>query len=84
MIAGAVEEQTATTSEIGQSVAEAAKGSTEISKNISDVAQVAENTRNCAGETEKSTLKLTEMARELNRLIAQFDVGDQKEKPVSK
>jgi methyl-accepting chemotaxis protein len=40
-IAGAVEEQTATTSEIGRNVGEAAKGSSEIAQNITGVAQAA-------------------------------------------
>jgi len=40
----AVEEQTATTSEIGRNVNDAAKGSAEINQNIVGVAQAAENT----------------------------------------
>jgi methyl-accepting chemotaxis protein len=38
-IAGAVEEQTATTSEIGGTIAEAAQGTIEISQNITGVSK---------------------------------------------
>jgi methyl-accepting chemotaxis protein len=43
-IASAVEEQTATTNEIGRNVAEAARGSAEIAENIVSVAQAARET----------------------------------------
>jgi hypothetical protein len=48
-IASAVEEQTATTNEIGRNVAEAARGSAEIAENIVSVAQAAVRPRRVRG-----------------------------------
>jgi methyl-accepting chemotaxis protein len=73
-IATAVEEQTATTSEIGRNVQEAAKGSTEIAENISGVAQAAQSTSSGATETQASAGELSRMAGELKRLVGQFRV----------
>ena len=52
-IASAVEEQTATTSEISRNVAEAAKGSSEIAQNITGVAQAARSTTEGASNTQE-------------------------------
>ncbi len=71
-IASAVEEQTATTNEIGRNVAEAAKGSSEIAQNITGVAQAAQNTTAGAGDTQKAAGELSRMASELQRLVSQF------------
>jgi len=73
-IASAVEEQTATTNEIGRNVGEAAKGTTEIAHNITGVAEAAKNTTNGALETQKAAVALSEMAGLLQSLIAQFKV----------
>jgi methyl-accepting chemotaxis protein len=65
-IAGAVEEQTATTNEIGRNVAEAAKGSSEIAENISGVAQAAQHTSAGASEVllaSKEVSKVTEQMK---------------------
>jgi methyl-accepting chemotaxis protein len=53
-IASAVEEQTATTNEIGRNVAEAARGSAEIAENIVSVAQAAGETSQGAGRTQQA------------------------------
>lgn len=73
-IASAVEEQTATTNEIGRNVAEASKGTTEIARNITGVAMAAQNTTNGAVETQSSAVALNDMAVSLNTLVSQFKV----------
>ena len=71
-IASAVEEQTATTNEIGRNVSEAAKGSAEIVHNITSVAQAAQSTTAGASETRRSSEKLADMAQTLRELVSQF------------
>jgi methyl-accepting chemotaxis protein len=71
-IASAIEEQSATTNEIGRTLAEAAKGSTDISKNIGGVAEAARATTVGATETSKSAHTLEKMAAELQTLVSQF------------
>jgi methyl-accepting chemotaxis protein len=71
-IASAIEEQSATTNEIGRTLAEAAKGSTDISKNIGGVAEAAHATTVGATDTSKSAQSLEKMAAELRTLISQF------------
>jgi methyl-accepting chemotaxis protein len=71
-IASAVEEQTATTGEIGRNVAEAAKGSNEIAHNISGVAQAAQGTTEGAVNAKNSADELSRLAVELQKLVAQF------------
>jgi methyl-accepting chemotaxis protein len=75
-IASAVEEQTATTNEIGRNVAEAAKGSSEIAQNITAVAQAAQNTTEGANNTLRASQELARMASELQELVAQFKYED--------
>jgi methyl-accepting chemotaxis protein len=71
-IASAVEEQTATTNEIGRNVAEAAKGSSEIALNITAVAQAALGTTEGAGNARMAAAELARMAAELQKLVGQF------------
>jgi methyl-accepting chemotaxis protein len=71
-IAAAVEEQTATTNEIGRNVSEAAKGTTEIAQNISGVATAARSTSAGSGETQKAAGELARMATTLQGLVGQF------------
>ncbi len=71
-IASAVEEQTATTSEIGRNVGEAAQGSHEIAQNIAGVAQAVRGTTEGAGNTRGSADELSRVAAELQKLVAQF------------
>ncbi len=71
-IASAVEEQTATTNEIGRNVTEAAKGSGEIAQNITGVASAAESTSSGATDTQKAASELARMASELQQLVGQF------------
>ncbi len=71
-IASAVEEQTATTAEIGRNVTEAAKGTTEITENISGVAQAAKDTSQGIGQTQQAATQLAKMAADLQSLVGQF------------
>ncbi len=73
-IASAVEEQTATTNEIGRNVNEAAKGTVEIASNISGVATAAASTTSGANDTQKAAMELSRMANELQRLVSRFQI----------
>lgn len=73
-IASAVEEQTATTNEIGRNVAEAARGATEIAQSISSVAGVADDTRSGALSTRESASGLSVMAEMLRETVGKFQV----------
>jgi methyl-accepting chemotaxis protein len=72
-IASAVEEQTATTSEIGQSIGEAATGSAEIAQNITQAAQAAQSTAEGASNTQVSAQELARMAADLQRLVSEYE-----------
>ena len=71
-IASAVEQQTATTSEISRNVAEAAQGSNDIAQNITGVAQAARSTTEGASNTKSSADDLSKIASDLQKLVAQF------------
>jgi methyl-accepting chemotaxis protein len=71
-IASAVEEQTATTNEIGRNLAEAVKGSSEIAQNITGVAQAAQSTTAGASDTQRAAKALSEMASQLQALVSKF------------
>lgn len=73
-IASAVEEQTATTNEIGRNLAEAAKGVNEIARNITGVATAAQSTAQGATDTQGSSKALSEMAATLQQLVSRFRV----------
>lgn len=68
-IAGAVEEQSATTNEIGRSVDEAAKGSSEIAANVSGVAQAAKTTSGNVEQAQQSIGGLSTLAEQLSGLV---------------
>ncbi len=71
-IASAVEEQIATTNEIGRNVGEAAKASNEIAENINGVASAAQNTSEGVTNSLKATTDLSRMAGELQTLVGRF------------
>jgi methyl-accepting chemotaxis protein len=75
VIATAVEEQSATTSEMARNVTEAARGAATISSNIQGVAEAAQNTSTNVGESQIATEHLAKMATELRDLVGQFNVG---------
>jgi methyl-accepting chemotaxis protein len=74
VIAAAVEEQAATTSEIGRSVSEAASGSDDIARNITGVAETARSTTDGAAETHRSAEDLARLAGELSALVGKFQL----------
>ncbi len=74
-IATAVEEQSATTSEMSRNVTEAAKGSGEVARNITGVAQAAQSTSSGATESQKAAQALAQMSTELRELVGQFKVA---------
>ena len=71
-IASAVEEQTATTNEIGRSVADAARGSAEIANNITNVAHAAQSTLSSANDVHTASSEMARMAAELQQLVDRF------------
>lgn len=76
VIATAVEEQSATTSEMARNVTEAAQGASTISSNIKGVADAAQNTSTNVGEAQTATEHLAKMANQLRDLVGQFKVGE--------
>lgn len=73
-IAGAVEQQTATTNEIGRSVAEAAQGSASIAESITSVADAARSTSGGAEDMQRAAGELAQMASELQRITGRFQI----------
>jgi methyl-accepting chemotaxis protein len=71
-IASAVDQQLATTGEIGRSLGEAAKGSSEISSGVLNVAEAAKDTAKASSSTLRSAEALGQMAVELRHLTEQF------------
>jgi methyl-accepting chemotaxis protein len=71
-IASAVEEQTATTSEMNRSVGEAAAGSGQIAANIDEVAALARTSSELVSQSEHAAQELSEVSRELRRLVSTF------------
>ena len=80
-IAGAVEEQTATTAEVGRNVAEASKGASEISINIGGVAQAAMSTASGATQTRLSAGELAKVAQDLQRVVDSFGISERRKVP---
>ncbi len=71
-IAGAVEEQTATTAEISRSVQEAAGGSQQVTLDVQEVADAADATSSAVAQSQQATDELARMAAELRQLTGQF------------
>ena len=74
-IATAVEEQSATTSEMARNVTEAARGAATISTNIDGVARAAQGTSTNVGEAQTATEHLARTANELRDELSSFKVG---------
>lgn len=74
-IATAVEEQSATTSEMARNVTEAARGAATISSNIQGVADAAQNTSTNVGEAQTATAHLSKMANQLRDQVGQFKLA---------
>ncbi|WP_328294705.1 methyl-accepting chemotaxis protein [Kineococcus sp. NBC_00420] len=73
-IAAAVEEQSATTSEMVRNVNEVATGSQEISTNISGIAAAASRTTDSAGATATAAAEVSRAAGDLTALVVTFRV----------
>ncbi|TQN40791.1 methyl-accepting chemotaxis protein [Blastococcus colisei] len=71
-IASAVEEQTATTSEMSRSVQEAAGGTGEIAANITGVSTAADSTTQALTQTRVAVDELSQMAVELRAAVGRF------------
>jgi len=71
-IAGAVEQQSATTNEMARNVSEAAKGAGDIAKNITTVTEVAQGTSMGASQTLSAASDLARMTAELKQMISKF------------
>jgi methyl-accepting chemotaxis protein len=71
-IASAVEEQTATTTEMSRSVAEAATGSGEIAVNITGVASATSTSSQTLGQMGDSIAELARLSEDLRRRVEQF------------
>ncbi|WP_030443399.1 methyl-accepting chemotaxis protein [Actinoplanes subtropicus] len=73
-IAAAVEQQTATTQEIGRNIAEAASGATDIARNVQGVASSAQTTTEGVNQSMVATTEVARMSAELQQLAGQFRV----------
>ncbi|SNY44418.1 methyl-accepting chemotaxis protein [Paractinoplanes atraurantiacus] len=73
-IAAAVEEQTATTAEMGRNITEAATGSGEIAEGVSGVATSAQVTKDGVAEAQETAENLELMSRELQEIVDQFQI----------
>jgi len=82
-IASAVEEQTATTSEINRNLAEAVTSVSEISQNVSGVATAASETTRGATDTQQAAMELSRMAAALQDLVRQFHYENESGRPVA-
>jgi methyl-accepting chemotaxis protein len=72
LIAAAVEEQTATTSEMGRNVAEVSGSSADIATNIAKVATAVGNTTTVVNEAQHSAEGLARTSTELHGLVGSF------------
>jgi methyl-accepting chemotaxis protein len=73
-IASAVEEQTATTNEIGRNVFDAARGTSEITQSIRHVSASADETTAAARGIEEAAHTLTAMSSQLGALVKRFTI----------
>jgi methyl-accepting chemotaxis protein len=71
-IAGAVEEQSATSLDIGRNISESARGSAEIARNVSDVATSADEAKHGANQTQEAARELSRVSGELRQMLAKF------------
>lgn len=74
-IAGAVEEQSATTSEITRTLSDITLGTKDISKNIAEVASSADRTLASVTLANDATLKLNQISSTLNSIVTQFRIS---------
>jgi len=72
MIASAVEQQAATTGEMGRNVSSAATSSSDIASNIVYVSDSAQNTTQGASHSKLAAQELAKIASELQGLVSKF------------
>jgi len=75
-IAAAVEEQTATTAAMAQSIQDAAQGSTDIADTLGSVARSAESASLGVQQAQASAGDLARLATDLERLVGEFVLAD--------
>lgn len=75
-ISSAVEQQSATTSEINRTLGDAASGGAEIARNTAGMAEAARSTTQATHETQQSARSLEEMAANLRELVRRFKYDD--------
>ncbi|MEE4273975.1 MAG: methyl-accepting chemotaxis protein [Thermoanaerobaculales bacterium] len=80
-IATAVEEQSATASEIGRNVSDAAVGSSEIARNVAGLAEAAESSSAGAATTLEAAVRLGRTASELESALRHFRFNPTGEEP---
>ena len=73
-IASAVEEQTATTNEMGRSVTDAATGAVDIARKVSEGATAASESEKAAHSVSQASDELTQRASQMNALVGRFRV----------
>ncbi len=71
-VSTAIAQQAATTTQIEQNVNQGARGTEEITANISGVAQAARSTSSGASDTQRAAGELSRMATELRRVVSAF------------
>ncbi len=74
LIASAVEQQAATTGEMGRNISNAALSSSNIAFNIASVSQAAQSTSEGAINTQHSASQLAKIATELEDLVSRFKI----------
>ena len=79
-IATAVEEQSATTSEMSRNLTEAAKGSAQVGLNINGVAQAAQSTSHGAEDSQRAALHLEKISVQLQEVVRKFKLRPKQEK----
>jgi len=74
-IAGAVEEQSATTSEVSHSIHQVTVGTANIASSIGAVADAADQTRDGASHAQQAAAELDRLASRLKQLLARFEIA---------
>jgi methyl-accepting chemotaxis protein len=72
-IASAVEQQTATTSEIARSVFEVSQGTNQITENITAAAEMARSSAAGASDAQSAAVELSQLASELQQFVADYN-----------
>ena len=71
-IAGAVEEQSATSADIGRNIADSARGSADIARNVSGVVASAAEAMQGANQTQAAAVELSKMSEQLRSMLSRF------------